>query len=267
MRAREFDKPNDTFVEMFSKFLPIAMKVIGIKSLPKMIFEKTVNSPDQPTFGQYVNGEHVLYVGIVNRHPNDILRTMAHELVHYKQDTEHQLNADSGMTGSPEENQANAIAGVVMRHFNKKYPEYLKIKPIVAEALGRDDMFYGGDDDSDGPRTRQDYSLTDKIDFSGMPASLIYRIRNDANRIPSGIKGYRARIEFLNKYKKYLKSHVEENFADGRNPQDKGDSARHGIRKGMSIAQLKKVRSSDSASPRKKQLAHWQINMRQGRAK
>ena len=60
---------------------------------------------------------------------------------------------------------------------------------------------------------------------------------------------------------------VGENFADGRNPQDKGDSARHGISKGMSIADLKKVRSSDSASPRKKQLAHWQINMRQGRKK
>jgi len=51
-----------------------------------------------------------------------------------------------------------------------------------------------------------------------------------------------------------------ENFMDGRNPQDKGDMARHGLR-GKSIAQLKKVRSSDTASPRQKQLAHWFINM------
>jgi hypothetical protein len=60
---------------------------------------------------------------------------------------------------------------------------------------------------------------------------------------------------------------VGENFADGKNPHDKGDSARHGISKGASIEQLKKIRSSDSASPRKKQLAHWQINMRQGKNK
>lgn len=60
---------------------------------------------------------------------------------------------------------------------------------------------------------------------------------------------------------------VGENFADGRNPQDKGDSARHGIPKNASISALKKIRSSDSASPRKKQLAHWQINMKQGRNK
>ena len=53
---------------------------------------------------------------------------------------------------------------------------------------------------------------------------------------------------------------IRENFMDGRNPEDKGDMARHGL-KGKSIAQLKKVRSSNSASPREKQLAHWFINM------
>jgi putative chitinase len=60
---------------------------------------------------------------------------------------------------------------------------------------------------------------------------------------------------------------VGENFADGRNPQDKGDSARHGIPKKASISTLKSIRSSKTASPRKKQLAHWQINMRQGKKK
>jgi hypothetical protein len=59
-------------------------------------------------------------------------------------------------------------------------------------------------------------------------------------------------------------SFINENFMDGRNPQDKGDMARHGL-KGKSVSQLKKIRSSDSASPRKKQLAHWFINMHKGR--
>ncbi len=60
---------------------------------------------------------------------------------------------------------------------------------------------------------------------------------------------------------------LEENFRDGRNPQDKGDSARHGIPKKATIGQLKKIRSSPTASKRKKQLAHWQINMRKGKQK
>lgn len=59
---------------------------------------------------------------------------------------------------------------------------------------------------------------------------------------------------------------IRENFMDNRNPQDKGDMARHGL-KGMTITQLKKVRSSETASPRQKQLAHWRINMIQGKNK
>ena len=51
-----------------------------------------------------------------------------------------------------------------------------------------------------------------------------------------------------------------ENFMDGKGPGKPGDSARHGL-KGKSAAELKKIRSSDSASPRKKQLAHWMLNM------
>jgi hypothetical protein len=59
---------------------------------------------------------------------------------------------------------------------------------------------------------------------------------------------------------------LSENFADGRNPQDKGDSARHGIPKKASLSTLDRITHSN-ASPRKKQLAHWQANMRRGRKK
>ena len=60
---------------------------------------------------------------------------------------------------------------------------------------------------------------------------------------------------------------ITENFADGRGPGKPGDSKRAGIPKGATITQLKKIRSSNTASARKKQLAHWQINMRQGKKK
>ena len=57
---------------------------------------------------------------------------------------------------------------------------------------------------------------------------------------------------------------IAENFADGRNPQDKGDSARHGIPKGATMAQLEKAAK---APGRKGQLARWQLNMRRGHKK
>jgi hypothetical protein len=138
MRAQEFTESTDNisahkknFIEIFKKFLPLAMEVLEIKSLPQMIFELNVDDEHQPTFGKFDSGENTLHVALMNRHPNDILRTIAHELCHYKQGTEHRLRPDSGETGSPIENEAHAVAGIIMRHFNKQYPEYLTSKPIT----------------------------------------------------------------------------------------------------------------------------------------
>ena len=57
---------------------------------------------------------------------------------------------------------------------------------------------------------------------------------------------------------------VKENFADGRNPQDKGDSKRHGINTKASVSSLRKVAKQGG---RKGQLAHWMANMKAGKAK
>ena len=343
MRAEEFENLEDskkTFTEMFTHFLTLAMDILDITTLPKFKFQNSIEPHDQPTFGMYVNEDNTLHVALANRHPVDILRTIAHELVHYKQDISKMLKHDSGETGSPEENQANSIAGVIMRHFNKKYPEYLKIKPIVRESAGdRGDIPTGpGEqlipfpqgttmvdvsdiydwyklgmvisdlDDADprmfgqgAPHTviafgseEEEHKLLPLLKRLGLTVHDIDRPEDVKQAIPAkmlakdlaetirkvgsqyrlvsksgknlGTYPTHAGAEKRERQVQYFK-HVGENFADGRNPQDKGDSARHGIRKGMSLAQLKKVRGSDSASPRKKQLAHWQINMRQGRKK
>ena len=57
---------------------------------------------------------------------------------------------------------------------------------------------------------------------------------------------------------------LAENFADGKNPQDKGDSQRHGIPKNATMAELEKA---SHAKGRKGQLARWQLNMRRGHKK
>jgi hypothetical protein len=57
---------------------------------------------------------------------------------------------------------------------------------------------------------------------------------------------------------------VQENFADGRHPEDKGDSVRHGIPKKATMAELEKA---SHAKGRKGQLARWQLNMRRGHKK
>jgi hypothetical protein len=67
---------------------------------------------------------------VVNRHINDVCRTLAHELVHYRQDLKGQLNDESGKTGSPEENEANAEAAVIMRKWGELHPEYFSYDSI-----------------------------------------------------------------------------------------------------------------------------------------
>ena len=57
---------------------------------------------------------------------------------------------------------------------------------------------------------------------------------------------------------------VKENFADGRNPQDKGDSKRHGVPTKASVSTLRKVAKQGG---RKGQLSHWMANMKSGKAK
>jgi len=63
---------------------------------------------------------------------------------------------------------------------------------------------------------------------------------------------------------KPIRQGVAENFADGRNPQDKGDAKRHGINTKASVSSLRKTAKSGG---RKGQLAHWLANMKAGRAK
>jgi pyrimidine deaminase RibD-like protein/GNAT superfamily N-acetyltransferase len=58
---------------------------------------------------------------------------------------------------------------------------------------------------------------------------------------------------------------VEENFADGRHPEDRGDSKRHHVPTKSSVSNLRKFAKSHSG--RAAQLAHWMANMKSGRAK
>lgn len=118
-------------VDALKMFLPIVMHVLDLDKLPRIKLHKEIRDTEQPTFGRFLNDDMVIEVGLANRHPNDILRTLAHELVHFKQLLDGKIGPHSGDTGSPEENEANAKAGVIMRIFNKKYPEFLDVKPLM----------------------------------------------------------------------------------------------------------------------------------------
>jgi hypothetical protein len=102
-----------------NKFAPWVAEQLGIR-LPKIV---TLDQPRDTTFGQYVPSEKTIYLVVGGRHPVDVLRTLAHELTHHRQDLEDNLPDGAGETGTDQENEANANAGIVMRDFAKENPE------------------------------------------------------------------------------------------------------------------------------------------------
>jgi hypothetical protein len=126
MRATEFlneglsHKKTANILQSFIKF---AADKLELTELPEFNFSTNYErSVANSSFGGYGNGK--INITISNRHINDVCRTLAHELVHFKQDINDELNGpDPGATGSPQENEANAQAAVIMREWGKLHPQ------------------------------------------------------------------------------------------------------------------------------------------------
>jgi hypothetical protein len=108
---------------VIKKYLPWVCKELGIDKPCDIEF---LDQPMTTSFGTYVPDEKKLYLVVGSRHPVDVMRTLAHELVHYRQDINGELEPGAGDTGTPQENEANSEAGVIMRNFNKENPEHLE---------------------------------------------------------------------------------------------------------------------------------------------
>ena len=106
-------------------FIRFAAKDLELDSLPKFDFVfNSKESMERRSFGGYQPGNEHITITVTNRHIMDVCRTLAHELVHYKQDLDNELEDDeAGATGSPQENDANARAAVIMRNFGKAFPD------------------------------------------------------------------------------------------------------------------------------------------------
>lgn len=114
-------------------FIRFAANHLELKSLPEFDFVfDNGRSIEQRSFGGYAPGHEHITITVKNRHIMDVCRTLAHELVHYSQDLKKELeDEDAGSTGSPQENEANAEAAVIMRNFGKAFPDMFGKEAIV----------------------------------------------------------------------------------------------------------------------------------------
>lgn len=112
----EEDNTDEKF-QRIKEFVKFCIKKLGLKHTPRI---RLSAKNDLPALGYFVPEENTIVVVYKNRHQMDIMRTLAHELVHQKQQQTRELD---GSTGSPDENEANAMAGVLLRVWGQLYPE------------------------------------------------------------------------------------------------------------------------------------------------
>lgn len=120
----ESSSVSSDIVAALTKFVNWCQQALNIQQLPKIDY---IDSPtftrDNKSFGGYNPSDNSILLSIYNRNPVDIMRTLAHELVHCKQNETRRLTSKDGETGSDIENEANAVAGMIMRVYGKKNPE------------------------------------------------------------------------------------------------------------------------------------------------
>ena len=106
--------------EIVLDFVEFAKNKLDIKQLPKIQFVNDRKwAVKRHSFGQYNSQDKALQVYIGNRNLADVLRTLGHELVHHRQNELGMIKPGSGDTGSEIENQANSLAGVMMRDYGR----------------------------------------------------------------------------------------------------------------------------------------------------
>ena len=105
------------------KFMEFVIDNLGIEGEVTALL--TNNKDGIRTTAVYNNAHASIKVYIKNRAIVDILRSIAHEMVHHKQNQRGDLenNPHAGDDGSPEENEANAKAGELIRIFGRQNPE------------------------------------------------------------------------------------------------------------------------------------------------
>ena len=169
--SEEADIDHKGFKPLLDTFIRFACKELELDNAPS--FELMKKDDAGRSFGGYQPDSNHIIVATKNRHPMDIVRTVAHELCHHKQNLEGRIQdvAREGGTGSDIENEANAKAGVVMRNFAKNNPECFGLTHVTEEVLeeGLNDpakfkvVFLGG-----GPGSGKDYVLDMALRGHGM---------------------------------------------------------------------------------------------------
>jgi cytidyltransferase-like protein len=140
---------------IIQKLVTFACEQLQIEQPPIKLINSPTYTQEHSSFGGYYPSEQKIVCVVHNRNMADILRTLAHELVHHMQNGKGELDSKAGEDGSPSENEANSTAGLIMRKFGRENPQIFESElneAIVGDKIECDncgwswDIEDGGDD-------------------------------------------------------------------------------------------------------------------------
>jgi len=103
-----------------TQFADFCQGHLKMQQMPKIIVVRDENfAGSAGTFGQYNPIKHEFHIAVANRHVMDILRTVAHELVHHKQ-----TELNSKKSRAEKEYEANTYGGILIKLFGVKFPHF-----------------------------------------------------------------------------------------------------------------------------------------------
>jgi hypothetical protein len=118
--SKKLDNLNPTKFKHLSMFLKFCRDELDITNDIRVFLLKKDNNLNLTT-GGYSPKDKCVYTIAEGRQVADILRTIAHELVHQKQDLQGKIKGNIPDIGGVIEDTANAIAGRLVKMYVNKY--------------------------------------------------------------------------------------------------------------------------------------------------
>lgn len=113
---------NDKQKELLTEFVKFVKKELKIENAPKVMVQNGRQDLKTTAHYNYTTDTKVIRVNGKDRMLVDIMRSVAHEMVHHKQFEQGRLNVKPPDIGGEIEDEANAKAGQYIKMFAKENP-------------------------------------------------------------------------------------------------------------------------------------------------
>ncbi len=121
--TKSADNLDESKIKLIAEFIKFCCKTLGIQESCKVVMTGKRGGPIQTTASYNPNNDEI-YIYVKNRNMlADPLRSLAHEIRHFKQKLDNVLVPTSGDDGSPHEDEAHCFSGLMIRLFGKSHPE------------------------------------------------------------------------------------------------------------------------------------------------